>query len=145
QLPFPMTSGHWFRPWVEHIMIPSRFAALLILVFLGTIGFSPAPVHAQKRTASVDKQAEAIRNLQKLLDEQQITTSQFQKEMPLAEFLAALEKQLPEGKKVALRIDREAFGKEAAALARTPLLFPTTKMSLRRMLEQVLGKIKTKA
>src|SRR5260370_38388474 len=123
-------------------MILSRPAAWLILVFLGPVSVPSAPVRAQQTTEPA-RQQEAIQALQKLLDEQQLATNQFQKEMPLAEFLAAVEKQLPEGKKLALRIDREAFGKDAAAVAGTPIHFPTTKMSLRRMLEQIIGKSNT--
>jgi hypothetical protein len=126
-------------------MIPSRSVVLLLGVSLGMVGGPALRLSAEKAAGPATKQDEAIQLVQRLLDEQQIATNQSQKEMPLGEFLAALEKQLPEGKKVALGIDRQAFGKDAAAVARTPIHFPTTKMSLRRMLEQLIGKIKTKA
>jgi hypothetical protein len=50
-----------------------------------------------------------------------ISTNDLPKEISLAKLLEALEAKLPAGKKLALRIDREAFGKQVAAVADAPI------------------------
>ncbi len=89
----------------------------------------------------------ATQAIQRLLDEQLVETRHFQKELPLGQFLAALEKHLPKEKKVALRIDEEAFGRKSAEVAATPMLLPASpaKTSLRTILGLALAKIKTRA
>ncbi len=67
----------------------------------------------------------------------------FQEERPLTDFLAALEKQAPAGKKWALRLDAEALGKQLPVLARTPIALPQTpaKTSLLQALRVALNKL----
>ncbi|MBI1914254.1 MAG: hypothetical protein HYS12_05890 [Planctomycetes bacterium] len=93
------------------------------------------------------KQDEAVQTIQRLLDEQLVETKHFQKELPLAQFLAALEKHLPKEKKLSLRIDKDAFGNKAAEVAATPMRLPASpaKTSLRTVLGLAVKKIKTRA
>ncbi len=99
------------------------------------------------RTEPAKKQDEALQTIQRLLDEQLVETKHFQKELPLGQFLAALEKQLPKEKKLSLRIDKDAFGKQSAEVAATPMRLPASpaKTSLRTVLGLAVAKIKTKA
>jgi hypothetical protein len=87
-------------------------------------------------------QSEAIGKIQKLLDEPLIDAGRFQKEMPLAKFLAALEAQLPKEKRISLRIDPEAFGNKLAEVAATPIRLPP--MPLRQALGAAIGRMKIK-
>ncbi|MCI0642929.1 MAG: hypothetical protein L0Y72_00875 [Gemmataceae bacterium] len=90
----------------------------------------------------------AIQQVQKLLDELLIETAVLEKAVPLAEYLTALEKQLPKEKRVELRIDKNAFGNRFAEVAATPVRMPSSSpksMSLRHALELALRKIKVKA
>lgn len=75
-----------------------------------------------------------------------IETEPFQEEMPLGRFLKALEKQLPKEEKISLRIDVEAFGDKAAAVAGTPVKLPAhpKRMQLGVALRLALAKVKTK-
>jgi hypothetical protein len=133
------------------------FAVLFLLAFLGALGLPQSPAQAQQPTGADTKQEaalqklhqrlqeEALRRMQQLLDEVLVETAPFQTEMPLEQFLAALEKKLPRGKKVTLRIDREAFGTRLADVAAMPMVLPPAppRTSLRRALEAVLAKSKT--
>ena len=130
--------------------ILNLLSALALFPFL-----ADEPQPARKQTTSTQtapatepakQQDKAIQAIQQLLDEPLVEGRLFQKELPLAEFLAALEKHLPKDKKLSLRIDEDAFGKQSAEVAATPIrLPPSTKMSLRRVLGLTLAKIKTKA
>ena len=123
-------------------MSNSRLAAALVLLFLATFA-APLPALQAQPAPEPDKKQEAIQKIQKLLDTQLIETRHFQKEMPLAKFLDALEKQLPKDKKVALRIDKVAFGDKFAEVAAAPTrlhLQPTPQMmSLREILEWIIN------
>jgi hypothetical protein len=112
------------------------------LTFLSFAAAEPTPAVPPDR-----KQQEAVQKIQRMLDETLIESKHFPKDAPLADVLAALEKQLPEGKRIALRIDRDAFGDKAAVVAATPLHLPgrPAKTSLRRVLELAVAKIKSKA
>src|SRR5207248_332797 len=98
-------------------------------------------------TEPAKKQDEAIQTIQRLLDEQLVEAKHFAKEMPLAQFLAALENHLPKEKKLSLRIDKDAFGKKSAEVAATPMRLPASpaKTSLRTVLGLAVKKIKTRA
>jgi hypothetical protein len=126
------------------IMSYSRLVAMIITV--GGLGAFLPQTQAQIAAEPDKKQAEAFQKIQILLDERLVETKQFQKEMPLAKFLEAVEKQLPKGKKMALRIDKEAFGDKLAEVAATPMKLPANpkKTSLRRVLELAIAAIKTK-
>src|SRR5262245_53739491 len=131
--------------------ILNLLSALALFPFL-----ADEPQPARKQTTSTQtapatepakQQDKAIQAIQQLLDEPLVEGRLFQKELPLAEFLAALEKHLPKDKKLSLRIDEDAFGKKAAAVAATPLRLPASpaKTSLRTVLGLVVKKIKTRA
>ncbi len=119
-------------------MILSGLATFLAVLNLPAGAQPPAPDKAAA------KQIAAIR---KILDEARIDTEPFQKEMPLTQFLKALEKRLPEGKKVSLRIDAEAFGDRFAAVAQTPVRLPPfpRKMAVWTALRIALSKVEGKA
>ncbi|MCI0461159.1 MAG: hypothetical protein L0Z62_29785 [Gemmataceae bacterium] len=79
----------------------------------------------------------------RFLDGTLIETAPFQKEMPLARFLEELSKSIPEGKKVPLRLDEEAFGKDRAAVAKAPVKLPAfpRKMTLRTALRLAVARV----
>jgi hypothetical protein len=114
-------------------------ALLLTLVPL----FSTA---AQELSEPDHKEQEAIRKVQRFLDEPLIDSASFGKDMPLDKFLEALEKHLPREPKLSLRIDREAFGNRLAEVAATAITLPASqrKVSLRTALERALAKSKIK-
>lgn len=62
-----------------------------------------------------------IAHIQQLLEHTRIDTTAFPKEMPLGKFLAAVRRQLPGDKKIALRLEEKELGKEAARLADAPV------------------------
>src|SRR5262245_21206263 len=106
-----------------------------------------APTQPVPMTEPAKQQDEAVRTIQHLLDQQLVETKDFRKELPLAQFLAALEQHLPNEKKLSLRIDKDAFGKKAAEVAATPMRLPASpaRTSLRTVLGLALAKIKTRA
>src|SRR5947209_6818296 len=122
-------------------MIHSRTAALLLALSLATSGLSPTPADAGAGVEPATEQDRAVRRIQRLLDEELLDAGALQKDMPLTAFLHALEKQLPEGKKVALRLDRDAFGKDLARVAETPVHLPAPprRLSLRAALQFAVG------
>ena len=93
------------------------------------------------------KQIDAIQKMQGLLDSEIVEANHFQTEMPLVKFLEALQQQFPKEMKLALRIDKDAFGAKFAEVAATPMMLPEKPQSLtlRKVLEIALAKIKTKA
>jgi len=115
--------------------------ALLLLTLV------PLPSTAAQDLSEPDrKEQEALRKVQQLLDETLIDSAEFRKEMSLEKFLEALQQHLPQGRKIALRIDPTAFGDrqaEVAALAVALAEMPK-KMSLRTALERALAKSKIK-
>src|SRR5262249_48643761 len=102
----------------SHIMVRFCLTASLAFCLLGGSGTQAQPERGS------DKKEESIRKMQNLLDEQLIETGDLQTEMPLAAFLEALEKQLPQVKKVSLSIDKEAFGDKFAEVAKTGVRLP---------------------
>ena len=84
-----------------------------------------------------------VAQLEKLLEEIHIDTKDFQSELPLAKFLTTLEGKLPEGKRISLRLDEEAFGKDLATVAAYPVQLrghPKT-LSLEEMLSQAMSQM----
>jgi hypothetical protein len=114
--------------------------AIVLLPALACLTFAAAQ---QKPTEPDPKTVETI---QARL-EQEIDTRPYQKEMPLSKFLEALESQLPKKSKVALRIDRDAFGSKFSEVIATPVVLPPLpkKRSLRSALDIGIAKIKTRA
>jgi hypothetical protein len=110
---------------------------------------APKPAAAGVPAAAVPdkKHEDTVQKVQNLLDEELVDPKQFQTDRPLAQFLEAVEKQLPKDKRITLRIDKEAFGAKAAEVAATPMRLPPLKgaLSLRRVLEMALARIKVKA
>jgi hypothetical protein len=96
-------------------------AAIISLALADTAPGSP-PAEGPREASS--KQEEALRKTRQLLAE---IISIEPMEMPLAKLLAALEKQLPEAKKVSLRIDVHAFGKDANKILEAPIRLPRMK------------------
>src|SRR5262249_20293781 len=129
----------------RYIMLHLRFASLLLIVSLA--GMSVVPIWADKPTEPDKKQPDPVQKIQQLLNEDLVETKHFQKEMPLGELLRAVEKQLPKDKKMALRIDAEAFGDKRADLTATTVKVtsPGGKTSLRRVLDRVVARSKTPA
>jgi hypothetical protein len=122
-------------------MSAPRLAAALMAVSLSALG---APLPSRGQPAGVpDTKPGAFEVIQTLLDESLVEAALFREAMPLARFLDALERHLPEGKKVPLRIDREAFGDRAGDVAAAPVLLPAApkKTTLRRALEAALAKL----
>jgi hypothetical protein len=86
------------------------------------------------------KQEQAIQKTRQLLAEK---ISIEPTDMPLGKLLAALEKQLPEGKKLSLRIDTQAFGKESAKVAEAPIRLPKMqKVSLGTVVRLAVAQVK---
>jgi hypothetical protein len=66
-------------------------------------------------------------------------------ETTFGKLLESLEKQLPEDKKIALRIDKEAFGKDAAKIAEAPVrLQKLTDVSLITIVRLALAQVSTR-
>ncbi len=121
---------------------------VLTFICLASHALLGGPVGAQTpltSTGELDKKSERkIAEITKRLN--QIVETKFSSEpMPLAAFLKKLEEQLPKNQKVSLRIDVDAFGKDAAEVAKTPIklrLYPT-KMSLGTILRYAASKLIT--
>jgi hypothetical protein len=124
-----------------------RAGTLLGVVILAAMGMPLFSTGAQNPAEQQKQQEMGSRRIEKLLDEWLVNPKNFQKDMPLAQFLDALQQKLPKDKQVAVRIDKEAFGADFAEVASTPmpLVSSTSKWSLRGILESVIGKIKAKA
>jgi hypothetical protein len=123
----------------------NHFCLAGFLVTILAIGMPLSPVAAQMGAVADPKQAAVERN-QAIIREHLIETQRFQVGMPLADFLDALERQLPERQKVKLRLDKAAFGAGLAKIAATPIaLWPNPKrISLADALGAALSKSKTK-
>jgi len=80
--------------------------------------------------------------IQKILTDTVIDTKDLRGEMPLAKFLVALEAKMPEGNKISLRIDEEAFGKWRSELASASVMCPLQeKVSVATVLRRVLSQV----
>jgi hypothetical protein len=107
------------------------FVVLIALAF-GNAGIGGEEMDAQKKIARI----------QELLSEGPvIDTVGFPEEMPLSKLLAAVRRQLPGDKKIALRLEETELGKEACRLAEAPVrcsgLRTTLSTILRKALRQV--------
>jgi hypothetical protein len=122
-----------------------RALALLGVLALGAVGPAPGALAEPEETLD-QKHADAVRKMEQLFYEHQIETKRFTDVMPLTKFLAALEEQLPKDKKIALRIDQEAFGDSFAEVAATPIVLPPhpKEVSVGWALELARKRIKTK-
>jgi len=117
------------------------------MLMAATLGLAwSAPLWGQEPLQPA-KELEAIERIHRLLDEDLIETKDLPKEMPLAKLLDLLAKKLPKEKKIALRIDKDAFGDRAAEVSATTVaLAPLPKKTrLRRILELALAKTKVKS
>jgi hypothetical protein len=101
---------------------------------------------AQDLTSLDKKQQVAFQKVSDLLEEQRIDTAPFQQGMSVAKFLALVEKQLPADKKVAIRLDRDAFGDKFAEVAATKITMPKSsrKITLRSVLDRARSQVKAK-
>ncbi len=126
-------------------MSRQRLAALLLGV-LGVLVVSIARSQADPVPGSDPVRQAAFEKIQRLLDEPLVDTRNLQIARPLTVVLKALEKQLPPDRKLALRIDGDAFGDKGTDVAATPLALPLSsgKISVRRVLEAAIKKSKTK-
>src|SRR5262249_267351 len=95
-------------------------AALLVISMLAIFGTSDRS-QAQILWEPAKKQDEDIQKTRALVGELKIDSAPFQKEMPLAKFLADLQAQLPKEKRLSLRIDKEAFGTDGDSVSETPV------------------------
>jgi hypothetical protein len=84
----------------------------------------------------------AIAEIEKRL-QQRIETNHFPEDIPFAKLLAKLEELMPKDQHVALRIDEQAFGKNLAEIAATPIRIPQfpRKMSLALLLRIAQSKL----
>lgn len=106
------------------------------------------PLRAQPGSSITPNLDERLARLQKFLSTYyDFDTPKLAKEKTLAQFLADLEKQLPHSMKLTIRLDREAFGDQADAVAATIVSFPTdkSKQSLRALLHAALSNTKPRA
>jgi hypothetical protein len=116
--------------------LPSLVVGLVVLGLAG---------QAEGRDGSArpeTKDEEKVLQIQEVLFGTPVVIKDFPEEMTLAKFLAALESVLPEGKKVSLRIDEGAFGKQLPRVAGATIrVHPMTNVTpvtiLRRALSQV--------
>jgi hypothetical protein len=67
-----------------------------------------------------------------------IETTGFPEEMPLSKFLAALHRQLPRDKKIALRLEETELGKEACRLADAPVRCSGLRTTLSTLLRKAM-------
>ena len=95
---------------------------------------------AARGDGDIEKARTDTDRIQRLLSDHVIQSNALQKAMPLPEFLATLEGLLPKGSKVSLRIDAEAFGKDADEVKRRKVAaFPEgQRMSLGEVLRRAL-------
>src|SRR5437879_3996457 len=94
-------------------MKQNQIVGIALLLPITVPGVALAQYKATK-PGQIGKQK--IAQIEKLLGEELIETIGYQEKMPLAKFLDALEDHLPKDKKIALRIDKEALGKDLAKL-----------------------------
>jgi hypothetical protein len=113
-----------------------RWLSLAVVSF---VLLNPGAVVAQPAKES-SAEDQAVRKARALLTENRISLKAT--EQPLAKILELLEKQLPEGTKIALRIDTDAFGKDAAKIKDAPIKLPKLEnVSLSTALRLAIGQI----
>jgi hypothetical protein len=117
----------------------------LTLVSLGVVasGLFLVSVQAQEPTEATKAPKSRIDEIQRLLDETLVPTDSFQELMPLGRFLHALRRFLPQDERLALQIDKAAFGQRYPDLDQTLVKLPPfpKKMSLRTVLRLTLSKL----
>src|SRR5260370_29425478 len=101
-----------------------RLATMLIVTVPTMLALPTA--RCQDTSSSADKQAQdKIAQIMKILDDTRVEAKEFRKEMSLVEFLAAIEAKLPKEKKIRLRIDEAAFGKDLPAVKNLRVQLPS--------------------
>jgi hypothetical protein len=142
------------RIWATTATLPEKRAmtALLLTNLAGlSLSLSLAAGTPQSGkagpSAGPEKTAEAkTAAIRALLDETLIETKPFQEDMPLSQFLQALEKQFAKGKRIPLQLDEKAFGKNFPEVAKTPIRLPPfpRRMTLSTALRIALNKVRAK-
>jgi hypothetical protein len=113
----------------------AKLLALLGVAFAAGTVAAAAPL----RTAPEERIA---RFQARLFQSQPIDTRGLPEETTLARFLVALERTLPAGQKVHLRIDAEAFGKQLPHVASTTIKLPAMKAPLTAILRKALSQVR---
>jgi hypothetical protein len=118
---------------------PCRFLIVPILCFL-----APIRANADEPGRSARPTEEQVRRVQRILDEPLIDRSALPEETTLGQLLESLEKQLPRGKKLALRLDEKALGKDAEQLrgSAVRVRFGSPRRSLGSILAKTIGQLK---
>jgi hypothetical protein len=116
------------------------FAVWVLLALVS----SPNVLWSQPANPITPRLDENIARLQKFLSTFEIEAAALGQEMPLENFLAALEKQVPSGMTLKFRLDRDAFGKETAGVAGSMVSLPSEpkRLSMRAALQACLAKVK---
>ncbi len=95
----------------------------------------------QDSSSTPDKSSDQqIARIRKILSESVIETQEVKETSP-AESLKALEAALPKDKKMTLRFDEKAFGKDFSQIASVKFNVPRSKMSLRQALVNILSRL----
>jgi hypothetical protein len=118
-------------------VLPYLLPALTLFAAVAD-GQAPAPATKTREEKTWEVDASLRRPL--------IKTSDFQQDMPLADFLAALQQLMPAEQRWKFGLDAEAFGKQLPALARTPvghLPQVPRQLSPQAALENVLKQLST--
>jgi hypothetical protein len=94
-------------------MKPTAVAVVFTLIAVGFPGLAAQ----DKARQSGNKDQQRIAEIQKVIGDTLIELKEPLENVTLAQFLAALEAQLPKDKKITVRIDEEAFGKDLPRIA----------------------------
>ena len=118
-------------------MKPNTCVFVFALIALGPARVATAQDKPAKPAGTAE---ERIAQIQKLVISTQIETEALQE--PLTKFLAILEGRLPKEKKVSIRLDKEAFGKELPKVAAAQVKLPKLKgLSLLTVLRLGLSRV----
>src|SRR5437879_3947343 len=99
---------------------------LQVHFFLGAVVLLGVDCFARGQDKSNDTSSKSDQNIariQQFLSEASIDTKGWPKEMSLTELLKTLEAGLPRNKKITLRIDEKAFGKNLPRIASATMYF----------------------
>ncbi len=120
-----------------------RWAVLLLTLTALATGLWAGAARANPGRRPVREADEKLARVQQFLEKTEIDSKPFQKEMPLARFLQALEKQLPKGGKIVLRVQEDALGKQAAKVTGAPVRLPAAsgRMTLISALDAALRQV----
>src|SRR5262249_37793029 len=120
---------------VREVLMSSRILVAVLCALVGA-----ATLFAQEKPGSKEEKEQAeLARLQKLVSETQVDASKLDKEMPLIKFLAAVEELLPKDRKVSLRLDKTALGKDYAKVADAPIRGADLKAPLSTLLRKALS------